>query len=95
MVLQFQSIRTYLLLVFLTTTQSIPINTIRGLTSSATIPKIITLPTTGENRSTERKPWLVFSSAGDHSAIAQWLPGREYDIMVSYYGSNPESFPCK
>lgn len=56
---------------------------------------VIPSPTTGANRSTERQPWLVFTSAGDHSAVAQWLAGRHYDIMVVYYGKEPESFPYR
>ena len=56
---------------------------------------IIPMPTTGANRELEKKPWLVFSSAGDHSAVGDWLPGREYDVMVAYYGKQPESFPFR
>ena len=52
-------------------------------------------PTTGANRSTEKQNWLVFTSAGDHSAVAQWLAGRHYDIMVVYYGTEPEAFPYR
>ena len=50
-------------------------------------------PTSGANRDSERKPWLLFTSAGDHSNVAQWLPGRRYDVMVSYYGDG--DFPWK
>jgi hypothetical protein len=51
-------------------------------------------PTTGEERALERKPWLLFTSAGDHSNVAQWLPGRRYDVMVSYYGDS-DDYPWK
>ena len=47
-------------------------------------------PTAGEERSSERKPWLLFTSAGDHSNVAQWLPGRRYDVMVVYYGDRDD-----
>ena len=56
---------------------------------------IVPIPTTGANRELEKKTWLVFSSAGDHSAVGDWLPGREYDIMVAYYGKQPETFPFR
>ena len=58
-------------------------------------PSTILSPTTGANRSIERKPWLIFTSAGDHSAVSQWLPGRQFDVMVSYYGTKPEDFPYR
>ncbi|KAL1504120.1 hypothetical protein AB1Y20_010530 [Prymnesium parvum] len=38
------------------------------------------------------RPWLVFTSAGDKSNVAQWLSGsaREFDLFVVYYGDLPE-----
>lgn len=62
---------------------------LRGNPTGQAIPVrgVIPAPTTGEDRANERKPWLLFTSAGDHSNVAQWLPGRRYDVMVTYYGS--------
>lgn len=51
-------------------------------------------PTKGVERLKERRKWLVFTSAGDHSNVAQWLPGRLYDVMVTYYGE-PGNFSLK
>ncbi len=60
--------------------------------AAATVPT----PTRGADRdATERMPWLVFTSAGDHSNVAQWLPGRRYDVFVSYYGDSPDTFPFR
>ena len=56
-------------------------------------PQVIPSPTIGADRDREKKPWLVFTSAGDHSAVAQWLPGRRYDVMVVYYGDG--EYPYK
>jgi hypothetical protein len=67
----------------------------RSSTTSLPGITIIPSPTTGETRSQERQPWLVFTSAGDHSAVGQWLAGRHYDIMTVYYGKEPQAFPYR
>lgn len=34
--------------------------------------------------------FLVFTSAGDHANIARWLPNRNFDLWISYYGHQPD-----
>ena len=39
----------------------------------------------------EKRPWLVFTSAGDRSNVAQWIGGsRLFDVCVVYYGDEAE-----
>jgi hypothetical protein len=42
------------------------------------------------------RPFLVFTSAGDNSAVRRWLSGspeRDWDLCVAYYGDEPDP-PC-
>lgn len=32
------------------------------------------------------RPYLVFTSAGRHANLSHWLPGRNFDLWVTYYG---------
>ena len=41
-------------------------------------------------------PYLVFTSAGDHSNIDQWLRGeRHFDLWITYYGDQQERLKDK
>jgi hypothetical protein len=42
-----------------------------------------------------RRPWCLFTSAGDHDAIGLWLQGggvRRWDLVAAYYGDDPAQF---
>jgi hypothetical protein len=46
-----------------------------------------------QNISKPRHPYLVFTSAGDHSNVHYWLKGqRNFDLWITYYGDNDTQF---
>lgn len=46
-----------------------------------------------DRRSGRRRPYLVFTSAGDRSNLDRWLEGtRNFDLWVTYYGDQNDRY---
>ena len=79
-----------------------PIGTIKDPSNSAKIslirsmPRLLKLADLNAELSTSvatqpKRTWLVFTSAGDRSNVAQWYrEDKEFDLMVVYYGDKAE-----
>jgi hypothetical protein len=63
----------------------------------AEIARDITTPS-GLRKALDRPPsqYLVYTSAGDHANVAQWIQGpKSFDLWITYYGDLPGSlFDC-
>ena len=38
----------------------------------------------------KRHNWLVYSSIGDNTNMPHWLPERQFDLWLTYYGDNTD-----